>query len=173
MPISILPTQSKKPRDDGAPNFLEPSSLTLRMIANKSSSPRQEAGLLLGIALILAIMSLRFVILGAWPVAIYSAIDVAILAGALNYIRRSRPAEEWLTIADGQITHWSIDDRGRKARVSLPAHWTKLQVSGGPCSLDLALWFRSKRHPIALCLPSTERREVATIVKKSLSCLCA
>jgi uncharacterized membrane protein len=98
MTLRITSPQNDQHELNASSLGLETTTLGLHMIANRSSIPRQESVVLFGIGVVLAVMSLRFLILGAWPIAIYSIIDVAVLAWAFRSFRRSRPTEEWLAI---------------------------------------------------------------------------
>lgn len=147
-----------------------PGSFRLDMVSNRSFVPRRTGLiLLLGSGAALALMSLRFVLLGAWPVAIFALLDLTALGGALHAFRRSHAPAETLTINDGQIIHVSTDAQGRERRTILPVTWARLEaIERSPLDLTLWLRFRGQRHPIGQCLGLAERREVARLIDRAL-----
>ncbi|MGV7120526.1 DUF2244 domain-containing protein [Sphingopyxis sp. 550A] len=170
--IAGRPLRPSDPADAGrlpASAWFEPCTLDLRMVANRSALPKGTNLVLIGFGLVMAAMSLRFVLIGAWPVLVFSALDLTLLVTALHAFRRTRPPEERLTLVDGKIVHLSIDDQGREQRLALPAYWTKLDLRGSEVSPALALIFRNHRYPIGLCLAADERRAVAGIIANTLA----
>ena len=146
-----------------------PRSFRLDMTSNRSFMPGRTNLILLAFGIVLTLMSLRFILIGAWPVAIFSLLDMALLIGALHAFRRSRVPAETLTITDGQIVHVAIDALGRESGASIPAYWAKLErVERSPLDLTLWLRFREERRPVAECLGLAERREVARIIERAL-----
>ncbi|GAA0335993.1 hypothetical protein GCM10009087_53050 [Sphingomonas oligophenolica] len=146
-----------------------PRSFRLDMVSNRSFMPERTNLILLGFGTALGLMSLRFVLLGAWPVAIFALLDLTALGGALFAFRRSHVPAETLTIADGQIVHLAIDARGLERRATMPAYWVRLEaIERSPLDLTLWLRFRGQRHPVGQCLGLDERREVAKLIDRAL-----
>ncbi|WP_448664113.1 DUF2244 domain-containing protein [Sphingomonas sp. CJ20] len=144
-------------------------SFRLDMVSNRSFMPERTNLILLGLGALLALMSLRFALLGAWPVALFSLIDLALLGGALYAFRRSQVPRETLTIADGRIVHVATDAQGHRHQAEVPAYWARLEsIERTPLDLSLWLRFRDQRHPIGLCLGLDERREVARILDRAI-----
>lgn len=129
------------------------------MSAPRSALPIKGQYLLIIAAVAATMISLRFILLGAWPVLIFSVLDIGALAAALHLFSRGQVPEERLRIIGGQIELERLDGRGRRSRITLPAFWTRLEASGRS-ELDYDLWlvFRRERHPIGRCISAAERR---------------
>jgi uncharacterized membrane protein len=148
--------------DRGSPGPWEQpfgEGLEIRMSAPRSALPIHGKYLLIAAALAATIVSLRFVLLGAWPVLLFSALDIGALAVALHIFSRGPIPEERLRVIDGHVELVRVDGRGRRSHIRLPAFWTRLEASGRT-ELDCDLWlvFRRERHPIGLCVSAAERR---------------
>ncbi|MFW2852503.1 DUF2244 domain-containing protein [Sphingomonas sp. TX0543] len=139
------------------------------MSAPRSALPIQGKYLLITAGLAATIVSLRFVLLGAWPVLIFSALDIGALAVALHIFNRGPVPEERLRVVDGQVELERLDNRGRRSSVRLPVFWTRLEASGRT-ELDCDLWlvFRRERHPIGLCVSAAERRALQPRIAAAL-----
>lgn len=139
------------------------------MISPHSTLPVRGRYLLIAAAAASALVSLRFVALGAWPVLIFSMLDIGALAVALHIFAKGPVPEERLRIRDGQVELIRLDGRGRRSRVILPAFWTRLEASGRT-ELDCDLWlvFRRERHPIGRCVSAAERRALQPRIAAAL-----
>jgi uncharacterized membrane protein len=75
-----------------------------------------------------ALISLRFWLIGAWPVLAFSGVEVslAVLLLALN-VRRAR-ARELIRLSSAEITVVQTDHRGRDQSFSLPAAWLQIRL---------------------------------------------
>ena len=137
----------------------------LRMQANRSLTPRSRTHIWLAGSVVLLTFSLRFVILGAWPVAIFALADIALLGCALLAFDRCPAMTERLSLDDGVLNLCGGDGRA----VSMPAYWTRLEtVERTPLDLSLWLRFRGERYPLGMCLALHERREVAARIGRAL-----
>ncbi|QHL91151.1 DUF2244 domain-containing protein [Sphingomonas changnyeongensis] len=142
----------------------------IRMIAPRSAMPVQGRYMLIAASIAAAIMSARFVMIGAWPVMIFAVLDIGALVVALHVFARRPVPEERLALVDGRIELTRIDHQGRRARLALPAFWTRLETSGRT-ELDCDLWlvFRGRRHPVAQCVAAAERRALIPRIEALLA----
>lgn len=149
----------------GRPERSPGGAFELHMQANRSSLPFPTHYVVVAAGTALALLSIRFMALGAWPVAIFSLIDIGLLAGALHVFARRSPPTEQLSLRDGEVV-WRASD-GRE--IAMLAYWTKLEAEER-APLDLTLWlrFREDRHQVGQCLSLDERREVAGLIGKAL-----
>lgn len=136
-----------------------PSENEIRMIAPRSTLPIQGKYLLWGAGIAAALVSLRFLLIGAWPVLLFSVLDIGGLAVALYLFNKGPVPEERLRVAGGIVELVRLDGRGRQSRIALPAYWTRIEASGRS-ELDHTLWlvFRRERYPIGQCVSAAERR---------------
>jgi uncharacterized membrane protein len=82
------------------------------------------------LAALSAAVSLRFLLLGAWPVLLFSVVEIPLvcLLLAIN-LRRARASE--LILLDRQaITVTRTDPRGRRQSFSMPAAWLQVRLEG-------------------------------------------
>lgn len=137
----------------------------LHMQANRSSIPLPAMHLLFATVAALLLMSVRFVALGAWPVAIFSLVDIGMLVGALVIFHRRAPPAELLSVREGQLVWHGSDGR----TVTMPAFWARLETVERSAA-DVTLWlrFRRHRHQVGQCLALEERRQVAEVLEGAL-----
>lgn len=151
-------------------DYLAPGTVEIRMRAPRSKLPEggRQALIIAGAAA--ALFSLRFLLLGAWPVLIFSVLDIGALAVALHIFNKSQVPEERLRIHDGEVELIRSDGRGRRTRVSLPAFWTRLEMQErSEVQCNLWLVSRQRRYPIALCISDRERRRIAPRIRAALA----
>jgi len=78
-----------------------------------------------------AAVALRFLLLGAWPVAAFSLLEVPLIGVMLAInIRRAR-ASELIMLNTEAITVIRTDPSGRRNQVSLPSAWLRVQLDAG------------------------------------------
>jgi Integral membrane protein len=106
------------------------NNVEIHMIAPRSALPVKGYYLLIAAGIAAGLVSLRFVLLGAWPVLVFSLLDIGALAVALSVFNKSPVPQERLRIHDGEIELVRSDSRGRQTRITLPAFWTRLEMSG-------------------------------------------
>lgn len=94
--------------------------IDLTMRPNAAMAARQSWLVVAGVAAIMLLGAVRFVLLGAWPVAVFGVLDAGLLAWALNAsAQASREMEEvrldsqWLTVqhiaANGPAREWRLE----------------------------------------------------------------
>lgn len=151
-------------------NHVEPGTVEIRMSAPRSEIPKPARNVLLVIMTASVLMSLRFVMLGAWPVLIFSLLDIGALVTALYLFGRSKPQQERLQIAVDRIALIRADERGRTHQIDFPPFWTKLEtISRSEADCQLFLVFRHRRVPIANCLSASERLKIAPKIAAALA----
>ncbi|WP_033921023.1 DUF2244 domain-containing protein [Sphingomonas sp. 37zxx] len=140
------------------------------MTAPRSALPVQGKYLLGALGIVATLLSLRFVVLGAWPVLIFMVLDMGALAVALHIFGKAAVPEERLRVADGKVELFRLDGRGRQSRISLPAFWTRLEVSSySECDCNLWLVFRHERHAVGSCVSAAERRVLIPRISAALA----
>lgn len=164
--------------DDAAPrrtdprdhDHVAPGTVEIRMSAPRSEIPKPARKVLLAIIAASILLSLRFVMLGAWPVLIFSLLDIGALLTALYLFGRGRPQQERLQIAVDRIALIRADETGRTRRIEFPPFWTRLEtISRSEADCQLFLVFRHRREPIASCLSASERLSIAPRIAAALA----
>lgn len=78
-----------------------------------------------------AAVALRFLLLGAWPVAAFSLMEIPLVCGLLAVnVRRAR-ASELIMLTAQEITVIQTDPAGRRKQMSLPSAWLRVQLDAG------------------------------------------
>ena len=76
-------------------------------------------------------VALRFLLLGAWPVAAFSLLEVPLVGGLLAVNMRRARASELIMLNAEEITVIQTDPAGRRKQVSLPSAWLRVQLDAG------------------------------------------
>ncbi|WP_310475338.1 DUF2244 domain-containing protein [Sandarakinorhabdus sp.] len=144
--------------------------LDLTLTPNRSL-PRDHARILiLAIGGLFLIGSIRFLILGLWPVIPFMIADVALVAWAFRSNYRSGGARERLVLADDALTLTRIDPWGKAVDEVLEPYFTRVELEETP--LGDALLFlsaRGRRLRVGHFLSAPERREVGAVIREALA----
>jgi uncharacterized membrane protein len=110
-----------------------------------------------------------FTLLGAWPVAGFDVIDVALAVLLLRINGRARRASETLTLTDRALHVVRRDPDGRQTRRSLPPGWLNAVLEERQGRVP-ALWLvaRNAREEVAAALGETEKRDLAASLRAAL-----
>ena len=145
------------------------SYIDLTMRPNAAMAERQRWLFVAGVAAIIGLGAIRFVALGAWPVAFFGVLDAGALAWALHAsARASRAMEEVRLVGDALV--WRSVGPGGDAREErmLPgvAHVELEAVH--PRGNRLYLAERERRVLVGPFLTAGEREEVAGLLRVGL-----
>lgn len=151
------------------PERIEAGTIDIRISAPRSSLPVSARRVLLAAAVVAGLVSIRFVLIGAWPVLLFSLLDIGGLAVALILFGRSQPQRERLLIDREKIALVRYDASGRSATSTLPTFWTRVEtVSRSEVDCSLYLVFQQRRVAVARCLSDAERRALAPQINQAL-----
>jgi uncharacterized membrane protein len=102
-------------------------------------------------------VALRFLLLGAWPVAAFSLLEVPLVGVMLAInIRRAR-ASELIMLNTEEITVIRTDPSGRRKQVSLPSAWLRVQLDDGRGIPRVMLRARGRDCEVGAFLHEPER----------------
>ena len=162
---SIHSCPDGQPLAEESVRFAHDAGLVLHLQENRShlsQDARATFTVLIGLFMAMAILP---AINGKMLVPIFSLGTMALLVGALEWHKRSRPAAEWLAIEDGRL-RWTST---LADPVDLPAGATRLvQDEAGPACLRLFLENQWQRVEIGRCLSLEEKRAVAPLIARQL-----
>jgi uncharacterized membrane protein len=105
--------------------------------------------------------------LGAWPVAPFAGLEVALVAFAFHRIGLHDGDYERLEIAGTKVSVESRD-AARVTRFEGHAPWARLVVAGGPARCELRLRYAGRGIAIGRLLPEQARRELAAELGRRL-----
>ncbi len=84
---------------------------------------------------LMGLMVLRFLLLGAWPVALFSLVEVPLLFLLLWLNMRQQRAGEMIILTEREVSITTIDPRGRRSIARMPVAWLHVdQVTEGETS---------------------------------------
>jgi uncharacterized membrane protein len=138
---------------------------------NRPLSGKWAAYVLAGIALISFLVSISFVLRGAWPVTPFFGLDVALLAWAFRVTARRARRAERITLTPEQFTVRDFDEAGQeRARDSLSTPWLHVEHHdperlGG----ELAVANARRRLVIGKFLGPDERASLADALRGAIS----
>lgn len=141
----------------------------LELSPGRSLGQAQFARLVGGVALLFALMSVRFLLLGAWPILPFMLADVALLAWAMRASYRSARQSEHLRLdaAGMELVHVSAAGMARHTRIEA----TRAAVELEPLHpRGNRLWISDARQQIEIghFLSPGERAEIAPLIVQGL-----
>jgi uncharacterized membrane protein len=115
------------------------------------------------------LLALRFWLLGAWPVAFFSFVDVPLVALLLALNFRGARATESLLLTERDLTITRRDPKGRQSTTVVPTAWLQLHLDGGGASASrIVLVSRGRRYEVGIFLHEPERIALYSALKKAL-----
>ncbi|WP_164156466.1 DUF2244 domain-containing protein [Sandarakinorhabdus rubra] len=144
--------------------------LDLTLTPNRSLSRVHARRLVLVVAGLFALGSLRFLFLGLWPVIPFFIADVALLVWALRANYRSGGRHERLVLAGDELTFTRVSPWGETDVAVLEPFYTRVQIEETPLGdAHLYLAARGKRLVVGGFLSAPERREVGALIREALA----
>jgi uncharacterized membrane protein len=110
--------QSKPP--ESAPLF------SARISPQRSLAPRGVALILVITAIVSAILSLPFILLGAWPIAGFYGLDVLLLWLAFRIQARQAEAYEEIVVTRPSLVVRDVSARGKMREAAFNPYWVRL-----------------------------------------------
>jgi uncharacterized membrane protein len=144
--------------------------LDLTLTPNRSLSRDHARWLVLAVGGLFLLGSIRFLVLGLWPVIPFMVADVALLAWALRSNYRSGGNHERLVLAHDRLTLTRVSPWGEQRVVSFEPWFTQVQIEETP--LGDALLFlaaHGNRVVVGRFLSAPERREVGAVIREALA----
>jgi uncharacterized membrane protein len=107
---------------------------------------------------------------GAWPALVYAAIQSAVIVVALHLNMRERNDLHELQITATTI-RIRFEERGRVSQVSLPRHWTRVQLQRPSTMLHpsvLVLESQGRQFEIGSFLTEADRQALAATLSRMI-----
>ncbi len=144
--------------------------LDLTLTPNRPLSGQQARLLLILVGGFFLIGSIRFLLLGLWPVIPFMLADLALLAWALRASARSGAARERLVLDRLHLTFTRTSARGETRVAVLEPYFTRVDIVETPLGdARLFLASKGKRLLVGQCLSAAERRAVAGVIRDGLA----
>lgn len=120
-------------------------------------------------ALICSIASLLFTAAGAWPVALFLGVDVALLYLAFRLNTRDARRYETVQVSRSAVTLTQYDVRGRSRYRDFAPSWVRVELSeSGDGRTVLALASGPERMVFGEFLTDDERRDFAGVLDDAI-----
>ncbi|MBS0639289.1 MAG: DUF2244 domain-containing protein [Acetobacteraceae bacterium] len=128
--------------------------------------------IILGVCLVAisAGVSLRFMLMGAWPVMVFSGAEILVAVLLLLTHRRQARRTEIIRLNEAEITIVRTDAKGRRRSFSLPSAWLQVRLEEPPKGGGTRLWLRShgRLWEVGAFLHDPERRSLFEALKDAL-----
>ena len=98
------------------------------IVPHRSLTPKGVLVLVASLALLLTAVSLRFWLLGAWPVVAFSVVEVPLVILLLMINLRRARASELIMLSAQTLTVVRTDPTGRRQQASLPSAWLRIDL---------------------------------------------
>ncbi len=147
-----------------------PMILDLSLTPNRSMRRDQARWLIMAVGGFFLLGSIRFLVLGLWPVIPFMMADVALLAWAFRANYRSGGAHERLVLDNRALTFTRISALGDEQVAVLEPWFTQVQIDETPLGdAHLFLASHGQRLRVGHFLSAPERREVGAKIREGLA----
>ncbi len=139
------------------------------IVPHRSLSRRGLRTLMLAIAGLVALTTLRFLLIGAWPVIFFSVIEVGAAVVLLRLNATRARASEVVLLSSDSLRIIRTDARGRRNERCLSPAWLNVSLQDEPGRVPrLFLAARDVREEIAGSLGEAEKRDLASALTDAL-----
>jgi uncharacterized membrane protein len=114
-------------------------------------------------------LALRFWFIGAWPVAVFSVIEVGLFVFLLRLNVRHARQSELVLLSEASLRIVRTDWRGRVQERTLPAAWLRVRLEDRPGRVSrLVVTARPAEEEIAATLGEDQKRDLAAALTDAL-----
>jgi uncharacterized membrane protein len=139
------------------------------IVPHRSLSPRGLRRLIGLICLLCGLTAFRFWLNGAWPVVVFSVVEVGLAVLLLLINAREARASELILLTDRTLRVVRTTAAGRRAERELSPGWLNVALEETPGRTPrLVLVARGVREEIGAALGETERRDLARALQEAL-----
>ena len=153
----------------GADRDAEATLFEAVIVPHRSLSPRGLRWLIGVVCLLCGLTALRFWLIGAWPVVVFSVVEVGLAALLLRINARQARASELILLTDRTLRVVRTTAAGRRAERELSPGWLNVALEETPGRVPkLVLVAHGVREEIGAALGETERRDLARALQYAL-----
>lgn len=135
--------------------------------------PMSRRALLIILIFVCAInlaFAISFMLRGAWPIAPFLGLDVALLAWAFRTSRRDARRFEHVTLTASQLRIHRQPARGVGEDIELNPYWVRVEMDDPPEPWSqLTLWSHGRNWPVGSFLAPDARAEFADVLRAALA----
>jgi len=153
----------------GADRAPEATLFEAVIVPHRSLSPRGLRRLIGLICLLCGLTAVRFWLIGAWPVVVFSVVEIALAVLLLRINARQARASELILLTDRTLRVVRTTAAGRRAQRELSPGWLNVALEETPGRAPrVVLVARGVREEIGAALGETERRDLARALQEAL-----
>jgi uncharacterized membrane protein len=131
------------------------------IVPHRSLSPYGLRVVVATIALLCAVVILRFLLLGAWPVVGFGVVEVGLAIFLLRLNAKRARASELIVLSEQVLRIVRTDRRGRREQREFPVGWLNAVIEDQPGRVPrLLLVARGIREEVAAALGEVEKRDL-------------
>lgn len=135
----------------------------------RSLSPRGLRMLAMAIAVLVAVTGLRFWAIGAWPVTLFSVVEIGLAVFLLRLNASRARASELILLSEDTLRIVRTDWRGRRQELALPVGWLNAVMEEAHGKVPrLLLVAHGVREEIATALGEQEKRDLWAALRDAL-----
>lgn len=139
------------------------------IVPHRSLSPRGLRVLIAVICLLCGLTVLRFWVIGAWPVAAFSVIEIGIAIFLLRLNATRARASELVLLSEDALRIVRTDRSGKRRERLLPIGWLNVVIEEPPGRVPrLLLIAHGIREEIAATLGEAEKRDLWSALHAAL-----
>ena len=139
------------------------------IVPHRSLTPRGLVILLCAITGMVGLTALRFWLIGAWPVAAFSVVEVGLAMWLIRLNVLSARASELVLLSEDGLRIIRTDPRGRRQERSLSSAWLNVVVEETPGRVPrVILAARNAREEIGTVLGEAQKRDLASALSAAL-----
>jgi uncharacterized membrane protein len=139
------------------------------LIVPYRSVTRKGAFIVVGaITALSATVALRFWLLGAWPVAAFSIVEVPLLISLLAINLRRARASELIMLDALEFTVIRTDPAGRRKQISLPSAWLRIDLDVGRGAPRVLLSTHGRGCEVGAFLHETDKLSLFEALSEAL-----
>jgi uncharacterized membrane protein len=138
-------------------------------VPHRSLSKRGLWWVILSVSVLALLVSIRFWMLGAWPVLPFSAVEVGLVLLMLHLNTRQTRASELVLLTETELRIVRTGVSGQRREVVLPAGWLSVSLRERDGRVPRLLLSRHGRsEEIGLALGESEKRDLAACLTRAL-----
>ena len=150
-------------------NVSETALFEAVIVPHRSLSPRALNRLLLAIGTLCTINATVFVLMGAWPVAGFTGIELFLAALLFRINVLSARGSEVVLLTPSRLQIRRTSPKGERTELELPPAWLQVVFEEKPSRISrLLLVSQGRREEIAKVLGEEEKRDLARALEEAL-----
>jgi uncharacterized membrane protein len=138
------------------------------IVPHRSLTRKGVAVVVAAMIVLNVVVALRFWLIGAWPVAAFSLVEVPLIVLLLAINLRGGRASELIMLNEQAITVIRTDPTGRRQQVSLPSAWLRIDLDSGRGAPRVILSSHGRGCEIGAFLHEPEKRSLFEALSDAL-----